>query len=107
MFNAIEDALVVFNGDSELKFINYYAKQLIGLNEEPMDKPFLFLFSDSDGDDLRRTIVEEGRMLSVSDILKIDKIVLPHCIFTTSEDLAQCKQMDQVQRIIKDGNVES
>ena len=48
MFNAIQDAVVVVKSSS-LKFINIYAKQLIGEAEkEVLNAPFLYLFDDSD-----------------------------------------------------------
>ena len=37
MFNAIEDAVIVVQGDKNLKFMNYYAKELIGQYNEPID----------------------------------------------------------------------
>ena len=52
--------------------MNVYAKELIQQEGESLDQPFLYLFSDADGDDLKRTIVEEGKMLSIADILNID-----------------------------------
>ena len=52
MFNAIEDALVVVLGQTKLKFMNVYAKELIQQEDESLDQPFLYLFSDADGDDL-------------------------------------------------------
>ena len=106
MFNAIQDAVVVIKNES-IKFINFYAGELIGGATDQMDTPFLYLFSDADENTVRRTIANEGEKLSVRDILAIDEEHLPLCVFTTSEEIAKCRQMDQVQRIIKDEQPEN
>jgi len=56
--------------------MNYYAQELLDNSQEPLEKPFIYLFSDADGNDLKRTVVEEGKMMTIADILKIDFKVL-------------------------------
>jgi len=90
MFNAIEDAVIVLKGDS-IKFLNFYAKELIGGGEIKNDTPFLYLFSEADEQTLTRTIAKDGQKLSSADILSINDSLLHECIFTTSEEISRCK----------------
>ena len=68
MFNAIQDAVFVVKA-STLKFVNFYAKELVGQTDGTLDTPFLYLFSDVEEETLTRTIVREGKMLTAKDIL--------------------------------------
>ena len=101
MFNAIQDAVVVVKGGS-LKFMNLYGVKLIGDTTNHIDTPFLFLMNDVEEKDLKQTRSKEGEKLSLRDILAIEEDTLAQCVFTTSAEIASCKQMDQVQRIIKE-----
>ena len=95
MFNSILDAVILLK-DQKINFLNEHAESLLGQGEDRYHLPFLYLFSDAEQkeNNLSRTKADEGKKLSIADILNLNQDTLSECVFTTSEAISQCKQMD-------------